>query len=188
MGLRASFVLTLAAAVAGMLPCCLCDPSPQMNRAASHGPDMTPRAVAKEARPSSLLPPPREPGPHRQEPRRQVAAAREEAGRLVSSLAAGGIDAREAASVADMRGYRLYRKRHIKKAQAWFEAAVKADPSFEPPLLNAARCAVLLNQPERARGHLRTLKQLDTPLARSRLNIATSDPDFAPLRSRRHRP
>lgn len=162
-----------------LLPGCLCDP--QDSRPPGNGPDLSPREVSDERRPSSLLPPPREPGPARLEAAATVKAAGEEARRLTEALKAGGVDAREVAAVADMRGYRLYRKRYFRQAQVWFETAALVDPSFEPALFNAARCAVLLEQPVRARERINALKRLNTPLARSRLDLARQDPDFASL-------
>lgn len=174
------FALTLLFAAASLAPGCLCDPTPGPAAPAA-APDLSARELYEARRPNSLKPPPREPGPPREETERQVEQARKEAAGLMQSLSASGIDAREKASVADMRGYRLYRKRNLKQAQVWFERAVEVDPTFEPSLLNAARCAVLLGQPDQARAHLQTLKKLDTPLARSRLALTTTDPDFQPL-------
>ena len=162
-----------------LLPGCLCDHRDHPSHVTS--PDLTPREIAEKNRPSSLRPPPREPGPARVEPPATVEAAGVEARRLTRALRSGGVDPREVAAVADMRGYRLYRKRYFRQAQVWFEIAASVDPSFEPALLNAARCAVLLKQPSRAQELLRSLGRLNTPLSRSRLGRAKQDPDFAPL-------
>lgn len=162
-----------------LLPGCLCDHRDHPSHWTS--PDLTLREISEENRPSSLRPPPREPGPAREEPPARVEAAAKEARGLTRALKAGGVDAREVAAVADMRGYRLYRKRYFRQAQVWFEAAATADPSFEPALLNAARCAILLERPDRARAFVSTLQRLNTPLAKSRLSLAKEDPDFAPL-------
>ena len=171
--------LAWLALVACLVPGCLCDPEQGRPVNPLAYPDLTTQQIANERRPSSLKPPAREPGPPRDEAPRQVAAARQEAAQLVARLKAGGVDGREAASVADMRGYRLYRRRNFKQAQAWFEAAVQADPTFEPALFNAARCAALLGRREQAAERLRGLQKLDTPLSRSRLKLTERDPDFA---------
>lgn len=132
-------------------------------------------------RPSSLRPPPREPGPPRPETDAQVEAARREARSLVSSLRAGGVAPREVTSTADIRGYRLFRRRYFRQALAWLEAAVRSDPSFEPALYNAARAAGAAGDTDAARGYLRRLADLQTPLARDRLRVAREDPDLAPI-------
>lgn len=159
------------------LPRCDCDPPPRARAL----PDLSPRQVAEERRPSSLIPPRREPGPARMEARVRVKTIGEEARSLTAALRESGVDAREVASVADMRGYRLYRKRYFHQALVWFEAAVKVDPAFEPALFNAARCAMLLNEQSKAARLLAALGRLNTPLARSRLAMAREDPDFAAL-------
>ena len=132
-------------------------------------------------RPSSLRPPPREPGPPRPETDGQVEAARREARSLVSSLRAGGVAPREVTSTADIRGYRLFRRRYFRQALAWLEAAVRSDPTFEPALYTAARAAAAAGEPDAARGYLRGLAALKTPLARDRLRMARQDPDLAPI-------
>ena len=160
-------------------PGCLCDHEDHASHRTST--DLSSRKIAEENRPSSLQPPPREPGPARKEPPAKMEAATKEASGLTRALKASGVDAREVAAVADMRGYRLYRKRYFRQAQIWFEAAATADPSFEPALFNAARCAILLEHPARARALVSTLMRLNTPLAKSRLSLAKEDPDFAAL-------
>jgi hypothetical protein len=127
-------------------------------------------------------PPPREDGPPRAETAQQVGAATREAAELISALMKGGVSAREAASVADMRGYRLYRQRLFGQARAWFDAAVRVEPRFELSLYNAARSAALLGKLTEARALLARLQALDTPLARGRLRLAERDPDLATLR------
>lgn len=104
-----------------------------------------------------------------------------EARRLTETLTESGISPREAASVADMRGFRLYRRRRYAQALAWFEQAIRTDGSFELSRFNAARCAMLLDRPEVARGHLRALAALSTPMARSGLAMARRLTDFAAL-------
>jgi tetratricopeptide (TPR) repeat protein len=89
------------------------------------------------------------------------------------------VPAREAASVADIRGFRLYRRRYYGQALEWFAAAVAADPSFELALYNAARAAALGGRPELARGYLSRLRALATPLARTLASRAAADPDLA---------
>jgi len=173
---RSTFFALLICAV--LLPRCDCDP-PVANPLA--WPDLSARQLAENRRPSSLKPPKREPGPARMEARARVKKAGDEASSLTATLRESGVDAREVASIADMRGYRLYRKRYFRQAQSWFEAAVKVDPSFEPALLNAARCAMLLKDQAKAARMLSTLGRLNTPLARSRLALARMDPDFAAL-------
>jgi hypothetical protein len=132
---------------------------------------------------SLASPPPREEGPPRSESPAQVATAQLEANRLVLALSKGGVPSREVASVADMRGYRLYRGRLFAQARAWFLAATRVDPSFELSLYNAARCDALLGDGTQARAYLARLRRLDTPLARSRLRLAERDPDLAILRA-----
>lgn len=130
---------------------------------------------------SRLDPPPREEGPPRPESPEQLAAAAREARALVQSLRAGGVPGREAASVADIRGYRLYRRRFYGQALAWFEAALAAEPAHELALLNAARAAHLLGQDDLARRHLTSLSRIGTELARSRLRRAAEDSDLRGL-------
>lgn len=133
------------------------------------------------ARPSSLDPSPREPGPPHKETDEQLRSAGEECRSLVDSLLTSGISPREVASTADIRGYRLYRRRYFGQARVWFEAATRTDPTYEPGLLNAARVAALLGDLVGAREHLRRLRAIGTPLSRSRLSLMKSDPDFAKL-------
>lgn len=130
-----------------------------------------------------LRPPPREPGPPREEKPGGVAAARREAESLVSALLEGGISRREVTAMADIRGYRLYRKRYFRRARAWFEIAVRTDPSFELSRYNAARAAALTGDLAGARRHLRALRALGTPLSRHRMELAKVDPDLAALRA-----
>jgi len=132
-------------------------------------------------RPNSLLPPPREPGPPRPETPAQVARARKEATALVQAMAQGGITGREVTSMADIRGYRLFRRREFRQALAWFEVAVHSDATFEPAMFNAARAAAALGQVQTAHRYLQLLRGLGTPLARTRLALARTDPDLAPL-------
>lgn len=108
-------------------------------------------------------------------------AARREARSLVNTLRAGGVAPREVTSTADIRGYRLYRRRYFRQALAWLEAAVRTDPTFEPALFNAARAAAAAGELEAARGYLRRLAALETPLARDRLRMARQDADLGPL-------
>jgi tetratricopeptide (TPR) repeat protein len=132
-------------------------------------------------RPSSLLSPPREPGPPRAESDEQVERARREAEALVVSLRAGGVAPREVTSTADIRGFRLFRRRYFRQARVWFEAAVRSDPTFEPALYNAARAAAAAGDLRAAREHLRRLAALKTPLARGKLRQARDDSDLAEL-------
>jgi hypothetical protein len=132
-------------------------------------------------RPSSLRPPAREPGPPREETAEQVQNAEEEARKLVAALIEGGVERREVCSMADIRGHRLFRRRFFKQARVWFEAAVRADPTFEPALLNAARATAAAGDRAAALRHLKALEKLGTPLARSRLRLAAEDPDLAGL-------
>lgn len=126
--------------------------------------------------------PPREKGPPRPETVEQVAAAADEGRRLVSALTQSGVPAREVASVADMRGYRLYRRRYFGQALAWFRSAIAVDSTFELSLYNAARCTALLGHSGEAAEMLGQLRRLGTPLSRARLELATSDPDLAAVR------
>ncbi len=138
---------------------------------------------SEDDRPTSLAPTPREPGPPKIELESQIIKTRSEVTQWLAALEQNNFPAREIASMADIRGYRLYRKRFFKQAHIWFEAAAKVDPSYELALFNAARTAVLLGDVLAARKHLFRLKKLDTPLSRSRLKLIDSDPDFAKLRS-----
>jgi hypothetical protein len=147
------------------------------HRSRPAGPDLGPEVGPPRFAP----PPPREPGPPRTEEAAQVEAAAKEARALVQSLVQGGVPAREAASVADMRGYRLYRRRLFGQARAWFRAAVEADPRFELSLFNGARCAALLGDLGEARTFLDRLSALATPLARARLELTRTDPDLKAL-------
>ena len=127
-------------------------------------------AIDAEIRRGSARP---DPGPPRAETAQRVAAARAEAARLTKALRAGGVAAREVTSVADIRGFRLFKRRSYRQAQVWFEAAVGVDPTFEPSLYNAALTAAVLGDPARARRHLAALRRLGTPLSRRRLSRAT---------------
>ena len=109
------------------------------------------------------------------------------AARAALALIGGGVARREAASVADMRGYRLYRRRLFGQARAWFRAAVSIDSSFEPGLYNGARCATLLGDLSEARSLLHRLHRLATPLARARIALSLTDADLAPLRAAEQR-
>jgi hypothetical protein len=156
---------------------CPTDPRPQPGEQAQ-----AKAADPADERGSSLQPPPRQPGPPRLETRQQVQAAQKEAFRQTRSLLEAGVPPREVASVADTRGYRLYRTRHLGQARAWFEAAVSVDRSFELSLYNAARCAALQGDHRAARRHLLSLQRLDTPLSRARMSMASQDPDLQSLR------
>ncbi len=105
-----------------------------------------------------------------------MAATQAEAQRLTRALLAGGVAAREVTSVADIRGYRLFRRRYHRQAQVWFETAVGVDPTFEPALYNAALTAALLADRPRALRHLERLRRLGTPLGRRRLTRAARSP------------
>ena len=132
-------------------------------------------------RASSLNPPAREPGKPRAESAALLRRTAREARVFVDVLLSGGIDRREVCSMADIRGHRLFRGRYFGQARAWFDAALRTDPTFEPALFNAARAAAAAGDPGAARRHLKTLRRLDTPLARSRLQLAEQDPDLAGL-------
>jgi len=122
---------------------------------------------------------PREEGPPREEAAGEVRAARTEAAQLTRSLLAGGISRREVASIADMRGYRHFKRRRFAQARAWFLQALAADTTFELSAYNAARCAALLGNLAEARALLGRLRTRDTLLARSLLRRAAQDPDLA---------
>lgn len=144
-------------------------------------PDRDPDPDDPADRPSSLAPPARQPGPPRAESDARVVRALEEAAALVQAMGQGGVSRREAASMADIRGYRLFKRRLFGQARAWFETAVRADPTFEPAIFNAARAAAAAGDASAARDHLRRLRRLGTPLARSRLGLARQDPDLRGL-------
>jgi len=165
------------AAALGSLALCLClDPGCRCDHAPS------PERTGPDERIASRLdPPPREEGPPRAETAAELASSEREARTLIESLRAGGVPGREAASVADIRGYRLYRRRCYGQALAWFEAALAAEPGHELALLNAARSAHLRGQDRRARLLLARLARLETALARSPLRRAAEDPDLRPL-------
>lgn len=126
-----------------------------------------------------VLLPPREEGPPRPEEQQSIQAAGAEAEALARSLLAGGISRREVASIADMRGYRLFRKRRYAQAHAWFIRATQVDGTFELSLFNAARCAALLDRGPEAHALLHRLRALKTPLSRSLARRADRDPDLA---------
>jgi Tfp pilus assembly protein PilF len=84
--------------------------------------------------------------------------------------------------MADIRGYRLFRRRYFAQARVWFEEAIALDPSFEPALFHAARAAALLGDVAGARRHLDRLRGLGTPMSRRQLEISTRHEDFARLR------
>ncbi len=144
--------------------------APQINKPAA------PRPVTNIA--ASLLAP-REAGPPRHEEERAILAARKEAKEIARSLLGGGISRREVASIADMRGYRHYRKRRYGQALAWFQRATQTDPSFELSAFNAARCAALLGRGAEALPLLRRLRTMDTSLSRALLQQVDRDPDLA---------
>ena len=135
-----------------------------------------------DRRGSSLEPPRRQPGPARPEADHKVEATRREARKLVAGLLAAGIPHREVASVADTHGYKYFHWRYFRRARIWFEHAVRADPSYELSLYNAARCAAAQDDRRAALKHLLTLIKLDTPLSRSRMEMAIKDPDLRMLR------
>jgi hypothetical protein len=110
-----------------------------------------------------------------------VKDAARESKELAAALLAGGIPSREVASVADMRGFRLFRTRYFRRARVWFERSVVTDPAYEPALYNAARCAAALSDAAAAREQLARLGALGTPLSTLKLSQARSDPDLAPL-------
>lgn len=90
---------------------------------------------------------------------------------LFSALKAGGVAAREITSVADIRGFRLLRRKRYREAQLWFEAGVKNDPTYELCLFNAALTAHLLADHPRVHKHTVALQKLHTPLANAKLAI-----------------
>jgi|GEM_PF-4914062 hypothetical protein len=127
-------------------------------------------------------PPAREPGPARPETAQMLEKTRKEVGQWLASFRESGLAPREISSLADIRGYRLYRRRYFRQAQVWFDAAVNADSTFEVPLYNAARAAGLNGDRRRARELLRKLAALNTPLAKRRMAFAVTDPDLGWLR------
>ena len=131
---------------------------------------------------SPLKLPRREPGPPRAETAAEVQRERDEAARLVTTLRQGGVSARQVASMADIRGYRHYRVRRYRRAQVWFETAVRVDASYELGLYNASRVAVLIKELPLAARRLRKLHELETPLGQRALGLAATDPDLAALR------
>ena len=144
-------------------------------------------ATTADARPrqravSTLKLPRREPGPPRAETAAEVQRERDEAARLVTALRQGGVSTRQVASMADIRGYRHYRVRRYRRAQVWFETAVRVDASYELGLYNASRVAVLLKELPLAARRLRKLHELETPLGQRALGLAATDPDLAALR------
>lgn len=128
--------------------------------------------------------PPREPGPPRAETREHVTREEQEANALLGALGAA-VSRGQLASMADIRGYRHYHARRYRRAQVWFEHAVRLAPSYELSLYNAARVAALLGELERARTHLAALGALRTPMAARALERARQDPDLAALRRSR---
>ena len=140
-----------------------------------------------EERPDPTRPLPREPGPPRAETPQQIERAREESRKLVAQLLASGIQRREVTAIADIRGYRFYKRRYFARARVWFEAAARTDPSYELSLYNAARAAALLGDLPAAKAHLEKLRKLGTPLAKRRLKLAKKDPDFKALRAEKEK-
>jgi hypothetical protein len=133
-------------------------------------------------RPSLLQLAPREPGPPRSESAEQLTQAQQQAQRWTGDLLKGGLARREVASMADIRGYRFFRRRSFGRALRWFTIAVATDPTYEPALFNAARAAALLGETATAREHLSRLRGLGTPLSRRQLDAAARHKDFARLR------
>lgn len=79
-----------------------------------------------------LMPAARDPGPAQPERADELAAADQAARAFTRKLLAGGLNRREVTALADIRGYRLYKRRFFGRAHAWFSAAVQTDPRFEP--------------------------------------------------------
>ena len=84
--------------------------------------------------------------------------------------------------MADIRGYRLFRKRYFGQARVWSEEAIALDPSFEPALFHAARAAALLGDVAGSRRQLDRLRVLGTPMSRRQLEISARHVDFTALR------
>jgi tetratricopeptide (TPR) repeat protein len=109
----------------------------------------------------------------------EVAEAAAAAQRLTGALLGDGIAPREVSSIADIRGFRLYRQGRYAQALAWFAAGARIDDSYEPCLFNAARAAAMSGDPAGARRYLAQLRRLDTPMARRHLARARTDPALA---------
>lgn len=135
-------------------------------------------------RPSPLQLAPREFGPPRPESVEQLEQAQKEARRWTGDLLKGGLARREVASMADIRGYRLFRRRSFGRALRWFTTAARVDPTYEPSRFNAARAAALLGDVTAAQEHLARLRGLKTPLSLRQLDAAARHKDFAVLRKR----
>ena len=170
--------------VAPLLLCLVGSPWGCKARPAPPAVDLDPVTVAQANRGSALRPPPRQAGPPRPETAESVDAARGEAKKLADAMLLAGVAPREVASVADTRGYRLFRTRRHGAALAWFERAIQMDPTYELSLYNAARCAALLGDTPAAIKHLYTLQRLNTPLSRGRMAMALRDPDLVAVRQR----
>ena len=134
--------------------------------------------------PSPLQLAPREFGPPRPESTEQLDQAQQEARRWTGDLLKGGLARREVASMADIRGYRLFRRRSFGRALRWFTTAARVDPTYEPSRFNAARAAALLGDVAAAQEHLTRLRGLKTPLSLRQLDAAARHKDFAVLRKR----
>lgn len=117
----------------------------------------------------------------RPEPEARLRRAAEEARQLTSALLKGGVARREVTSIADIRGYRLYRRGRYREARVWFEAGVRIDPTFEPCLYNAARLSALVGDLSAARERLQQLRRRGTPLSARYLAQAAGDADFSAL-------
>ena len=155
--------------------------------AAPATPDASAMELAQKVqdnRGTSLRPPARQPGPPRPEAPEKIAATSQLARKLVQDLLKAGIPPREVASVADTRGYRLFHWRYFQQARAWFEEAVRVDPTYELSLYNAARCTAALGDHKASIAHLATLEKLDTPLSRSRLVLGAEDPDLLAMQQK----
>ncbi|MBW2731290.1 MAG: hypothetical protein JRH20_02795 [Deltaproteobacteria bacterium] len=172
-------LLSLAVFVAGACERRTPTPTPPTGRAPAQAPASLPTHETFR----TLRPLPREKGPARKETPQAVAATIREARSFTQQMVSGQISRREVTAMADIRGYRLYRQRYFEQAHAWFEAAIRVDPSYELSLFNAARTAALTKRLKRAREHLESLRRLDTPLARDRLARAARNTDFKAIHS-----
>jgi len=104
-----------------------------------------------------------------------VVRSKDEAQRLTRSLLDSGIAAREVTAVADIRGHRLFRRQHYRRALAWFEIGANVDPSYEPCIYNAARTAAKLGDRDLAQRYLERLRKLNTPMSKRRLKRAARE-------------
>ena len=117
-----------------------------------------------------------------------LAQTASEVRQLTAALLNGGVAPREVASVADIRGVRLMKRKRFTLANVWLRAAAQIDPTYEWAVYHAAVCAAKLGQRDSARAQLQRLQRLATPLANKRLQDARRISELATLLKAGRRP